>query len=72
MITSLLESALADLAAHPDSSARQIGRRIGVDDRAVFAVLDRAAYDGKCQRWKPGRASAWLWEIPPCPNEPHE
>ena len=71
-MSSVLARALADLAEHPDSSARDIGRRIGVNDRHVFAVLDAAAYDGKCQRWHPGgRGGAWLWEIPPCPNGMH-
>jgi hypothetical protein len=68
----LLERALDDLAEHPDSSAREIGRRIGIDSRRVFAVLDRAAYDGRCQRWMRAGASVWLWEVPPCPNEPHD
>lgn len=64
-MSELLERALADLAAHPNSTAREIAMRIGVrDDRAVFAVLDRAAYDGKCQRWNSGTSSAWRWEIP--------
>lgn len=71
-MSSFLDRALADLAEHPDSSAREIARRIGVGDRLVFAVLDRAAYDGRCQRWHPGGSGGpWLWEVPPCPNEPH-
>lgn len=69
---SLLDRALADLGRHPDSSAREIAQRIGADDRRVFAVLDAAAYDGVCQRWhRGGSGGPWLWEIPPCPNEPH-
>jgi hypothetical protein len=58
--------ALADLVLHPDSSARTIARRIGVsDDRLVFAVLARAAYEGKVQRWKEYAAGGpWLWQIP--------
>ena len=59
----LLGAALIDLAGHPDSSAREIGRRIGANDRDVFRELDRAAYSGQCQRWQnPGQA--WRWEIP--------
>ncbi len=72
-MATILERALADLAEHPDSSARDIAKRLGVNDRTVFGALDNAAYDGKCQRWHPtgGTGGPWLWEIPPCPNEPH-
>jgi hypothetical protein len=55
-----LERVLADLAAHPDSTAREIGQRLGMNDRRVFKALDNAAYDGWCQRWRstPPRRSA--------------
>jgi hypothetical protein len=59
----LLKRALADLAEHPDSTAKEIGQRLGINDRRVFAVLDHAAYDGRCQRWR-GNRSAWIWQIP--------
>ncbi len=71
-MNSILELALADIARHPDSTVREISGRIGIEDRHVYAVLGRAAHDGKCQRWKRTRTSPWLWEIPPCPNEPHD
>ena len=69
----LLERALAWLADHLDSSARQITRAIGErDDRWVFRLLDRAAYDGRCQRWRPHPRSAWLWEVPSGPSAPRQ
>jgi len=59
----LLSRCLADLAAHPDSTAREIGRRLDLPPRDVFRALDRGAYTGRCQRWRnPGQA--WRWEIP--------
>lgn len=64
--TTLLEAALADLAKYPDSSAREIGQRVGASDREIFRVLDRAAYDGRCQRWKRAGNGPWLWELPGC------
>lgn len=61
----LLERALRWLLAHPDSSALQIARGIGhPDPRGLFRLLDNAAYDGRCQRWRPGPRAAWRWEIP--------
>jgi hypothetical protein len=54
--------ALTDLAAHPHSSAREIGRRTGIDDRIVFRALNNAAYDGKCQCSREGN-QPWRWEI---------
>ncbi len=64
-MSELLDRALADLAEHPHSSAREISRRLGVlDDRRVFKALDSAAYDGKCQRTRTGN-EPWRWEIPP-------
>ncbi len=64
-MSEVLERALADLAEHPNSSAREISRRLGVlDDRRVFKALDLAAYDGKCQRTRTGNGP-WRWEIPP-------
>ena len=61
----LLARALADLAEHPDSSAREIARRLDANDRDVFHVLDNAAYQGVCQRWR-GRSGPWRWELPGC------
>lgn len=64
-MSEVLERALADLAEHPNSSALEIARRLGVlDDRRVFKALDLAAYDGKCQRTRTGNGP-WRWEIPP-------
>lgn len=61
----ILDKVLVDLAAHPGSTAREIAQRIGThDDRRVFMELDGAAYDGKCQRWRPG-LGAWRWEVTP-------
>jgi hypothetical protein len=63
----LLERCLTDLAEHPDSSAKDIAKRLGANDRRVFAVLDHAAYSGKCQRWrKSASGGPWLWELPGC------
>lgn len=64
-MSEVLERALVDLAEHPNSSALEISRRLGVlDDRRVFKALDLAAYDGKCQRTRTGNGP-WRWEIPP-------
>jgi hypothetical protein len=61
-----LETVLADLAEHPNSTAHEIGERVGMKSRRVWHLLDHAAYDGKCQRWHDGTSgSAWKWEIPP-------
>ena len=70
----LLSRCLADLAEHPDSTAREIARRIGErNDRNVWRVLNEAAYDGLCQRWRPGNPrSAWRWEIPGPPQVKEE
>jgi hypothetical protein len=58
----ILGRALADLADHPESSAREIARRLGIrDDRLVFKVLDNAAYDGRCQRSRTS-SGPWRWE----------
>ena len=59
-----LHDILTDLAYHPDSSAREIAQRLGLDDRNVFRLLDNAAYSGACQRWR-GTSGPWRWEIPP-------
>jgi len=68
-MSDLLDRALADLAEHPNSSAREISRRLGVlDDRRVFKALDQAAYDGKCQRTRTGNRP-WRWEIPPAADD---
>lgn len=58
-----LRRLLADVAAHPDTSAREIAQRVGGSDRDVFRTLNNAAYSGLCQC---SRASngPWLWEIP--------
>ena len=59
----ILSRALSDLAEHPDSSAREIARRLGIrDDRRVFKALDNAAYDGQCQRSRTGQGP-WRWEV---------
>jgi hypothetical protein len=76
MTGSLLERALADLAEHPNSSAREIARRLNDDGthhgqrisgHDVFGVLDKAAYHGTCQRSRTGNGP-WLWEIPEVPG----
>jgi hypothetical protein len=60
-----IDLALADLAQHPDSSAREIGNRIGRSASDVFNALDRAAYQGLCQRWRDsGPGWTWFWELP--------
>lgn len=64
-MSELLDRALKDLAAHPDSTAQEIADRLGADPRLVFRELDTAAYEGRCQRWRDGNPrSAWRWEIP--------
>lgn len=60
-----LEQVLADLIEHPDSTAREIGMRLGMNDRWIFKLLDNAAYDGKCQRWRYSQVGQpWRWEVP--------
>lgn len=60
----VLARVLADLAEHPDSSARDIAGRIGESYAEVFRELDNAAYKGLCHRWRSGRSGAWLWDVP--------
>jgi hypothetical protein len=64
----ILSRALGDLLEHPNSSAREVARRLGVrDDRRVFAALDSAAYEGLCQRSRDGQGP-WRWEaVHPAP-----
>lgn len=63
MTDDILHRALADLTEHPDSSANEIARRLGIrDDRLIFKVLDNAAYDGRCQRSRTGSGGPWRWE----------
>lgn len=63
MTDGILDRALADLAEHPESSAREIAQRLGIsDDRWVFKVLDNAAYEGRCQRSREGTGGPWRWE----------
>lgn len=61
-----LKVVLRYLAAHPDSSARAIGRALDMDDRWIFGLLDAAAYEGICQRSRQGSRDPWTWEI--CPD----
>jgi hypothetical protein len=66
----VLDAALAWLAGNPDSSARTVAAAIGErDDRYVFMLLDNAAYKGRCQRWRAGIGTAWLWEVPKVAEE---
>ena len=53
-----LDEILADLRAHPDSSAREIAARLGVDHPDVFRQLDdarasRRLDDESVRRWAP-------------------
>ena len=65
-VNAVLEAALADLAGHPDSSAKEIGTRIGADSRVVYRVLRSAAFQGLCQSRRRGSGGPWLWELPGC------
>ena len=60
-----LYRALEWIITNPDSSAKQIADSIGCfhQDRFIFALLDRAAYKGLCQRNRTGNGP-WLWEVP--------
>jgi hypothetical protein len=60
---SLGAAALADLAAHPDSTTAQISRRISAGTRDVFRVLDRAARAGRCRRWRVNDGGVWRWAL---------
>jgi hypothetical protein len=58
-----LHDILTDLAYHPDSSAREIADRLGLNSRNVFQLLNNAAFSGACQCWREGNGP-WRWEIP--------
>lgn len=59
---------LPGLADRPDLSAGDIALGIGEpDDRHVFHLLDKASYDGRCQRMRIG-SDAWMWKVPPMPD----
>jgi hypothetical protein len=65
MMNGHLYRALEWLISHPDSSAKQVADAIGErEDRFVFALLDKAAYKGLCQRWRRSASGPWLWEVP--------
>lgn len=62
---------LADLAGHPASSARQVARRLGMNDRDVYRVLKAAEASGRCRRHRETPSAPWLWEVPlPSPEPP--
>lgn len=58
----VLAAALADLAAHCDSTAADIAGRIGEPDRRlVFSLLARAEHAGAAVRWRPEGYGPWKW-----------